>query len=80
MSESGNQDVQSWKSKTYMTGGLAGLIVGLLSAYLYARASEEVNTEGGPERIKTLDGLKLAVALLGVIRQITDLGTGGGKK
>lgn len=68
----------SWKMRMYITGGLAGLVIGLLAAYFYARVTEEHGME--PGRIKTMDALKLAVALLSIIRQITDIGAGNGKK
>jgi len=67
----------SWKTRTYMAGGLIGLAVGLLSAYFYARASEE--NGGGrsaQSQMSSMDILKLAVALLAIVRQITDLGSG----
>ena len=67
-----------WKTQTYLVGGLVGLAVGLLTAYFFARVSEETNKEG-PSRIGTIDGLKLAVAVLSIIRQITDLGAGSKK-
>ena len=71
-------DNNNWKTQTYLVGGLAGLAIGLLAAYFFARVSEESNQEG-PTRIGTIDGLKLAVAVLAVIRQITDLGAGSKK-
>ncbi len=30
-----------WKPQVYVAGGLVGVVVGLLAAYFYARASEE---------------------------------------
>ena len=63
----------NWKMRSYLMGAAAGLLVGLLSAYFFARASEENGTQS-PGRIKTMDALKLAVTLLGILRQITDLG------
>jgi hypothetical protein len=63
----------NWKMRTYLAGAAAGLIIGLLSAYFFARASEE-NGKESPARIRTMDALKLGVALLGILRQITDLG------
>ncbi len=63
----------SWKLRVYLLGALIGLAVGLISAYFYARVSEENGFER-PNRIPTMDALKLAVSLLSVIRQITDLG------
>jgi hypothetical protein len=65
----------NWKAKSYSIGAGAGLLVGLLSAYLYARSSQE-HGKIQPEQISTMDALKLAVALLAIVRQITDLGAG----
>lgn len=63
----------SWKMQTYLIGALIGLAIGLLTAYFFARASEEQG-KTGPSPIRTLDALKLSVSVLGIIRQITDLG------
>ena len=63
----------NWKSQVYLVGALAGIVAGLLAAYFYARASEETGTNG-PSNIKSMDALSLAVALLSLIRQVTDLG------
>jgi hypothetical protein len=70
---------QDWKVRVYFLGGLAGLVVGLLAAYFYARVSQE-NGADKPARIHTMDALKLAVSVLAVLRQITDLGANSGKK
>ncbi len=69
----------NWKMQTYIMGGLAGLVLGLLTAYFFARVSEEQHDISGPTRISTMDALKLAVAILAIIRQITDLGASGKK-
>lgn len=69
----------NWKTKTYLVGGIAGLALGMMAAYFFARVSEENGTDGA-SRISAIDTLKLAVALLGIIRQITDLGAGSSKK
>jgi len=68
----------NWRTRTDLIGGLLGLMIGLLSAYLYARAAEE-NKALQPGRIKTMDALRLSVALLAIVRQITDLGARGDK-
>ena len=68
-----------WKPRVYLSGGLFGLLVGLMAAYFYARASEE-STPEKPARIKTMDALKLGVSLLALLRQVTDLGADNGKK
>ncbi|HVO69292.1 MAG TPA: hypothetical protein VMT24_04555 [Aggregatilineaceae bacterium] len=70
---------QDWKVRVYLLSGLAGLIVGLLAAYFYARVAQE-NGADKPARIHTMDALKLAVSVLSFLRQITDLGAKGGEK
>ena len=70
---------QSWKTKAYIFSGVAGLAVGLLAGYFFIRVADENEAEG-PMRIKTMDALGLAVALLGIVRQITDLGAKNSKK
>jgi len=68
-----------WKLRSYFIGGLIGLAVGLLAAYFFARVSEENGTDG-PAKIKSMDAIKLGVALLSIVRQITDMGAGSSKK
>lgn len=65
-----------WKSKTYVYGAVGGLVFGLLSAYLYARAAEEnaSNNGGTPSPIQTGQLLSLLLAALGLIRQIAESG------
>ena len=71
-------DKGNWKTQTYIVGAIAGLMLGMLTAYFFARVSEE-NGTNGPSRIGTIDTLKLAVAVLGIIRQVTDLGASSKK-
>ena len=66
------------RTKTLIAGGVLGLLIGLLAARLYWRAAEE-NQAADAGKISTMDGLRLAVALLAIVRQVTDLGTGGKK-
>jgi hypothetical protein len=79
MNDLPNVPQDNWKPQVYAAGGLAGLIIGFLAAYFYARASEET-TPDQPARIRTMDALKLGVSLLSLLRQITDLGALGDKK
>ena len=67
-----------WKSQVFIVGGVTGLLLGLVAAYFFARASEETGANG-PSEIKTMDALKLAVSVLAIVRQITDLGVGDNK-
>jgi hypothetical protein len=71
----------SWKRQTYLMGAAIGSLIGLVSAYLYARAAEEdAERLGKPERVQTGDMLGLGLALLAVVRQIAELGKTPKKK
>lgn len=71
MESDGNQN---WKIKMLFIGTLAGALVGLGTAYLMARTSEENN--GGPPEIKTTDALRIGINAIGLIRGIAALGDG----
>lgn len=64
--------ISNWKGRTYVFGSIGGLALGLLAAYLFVRATEDKG-KTGPERIGTMDMMRLGVALLAIIRQIADL-------
>lgn len=59
----------------YVRGSLIGLAVGLLAAYLYNRAIQE---SGNPDEAKVDAGdmVKVSLAVLALVRQITELGSG----
>lgn len=63
----------SWRTQAYLIGALIGLALGLMSAYLYIRASDEVAPET-PKKVKTGDAMKVTLAVLALVRQIADLG------
>lgn len=65
------------KSQVYVLGSFIGLAVGFLAAYFYNRAAEESENQNG---LQATDFLKIALTLLGVVRQLTELGSGGSKK
>jgi len=69
----------AWKFQVYLLGALVGLAVGLLAGHFFVRVSEESGQEG-PAKLKTMDALKLTISVLGLVRQVTDLGASGGKK
>ncbi len=62
----------SWKTKTYIIGAVAGALLGLGTAFLLARSSDE--RSGGPPEVTTLDALKVGVAVIGLVRGIASLG------
>lgn len=76
------QNVTEGKAQTYALGALAGALVGMVAAYLYSRAVEEERGSGGevqPLQVGQL--LAIGLALLGIVRQITEMGRpSGGKK
>jgi hypothetical protein len=68
-----NTRSEAWKSQTYLIGGTVGLVLGLLSAYLFARSAQENNPDATPARIGTGDILRIGLATLTLIRQVADL-------
>ncbi len=62
----------SWKTKTYIIGAVVGAILGLGTAFLLARSSDE--RSGGPPEVTTMDALKVGVAVIGLVRGIASLG------
>ncbi len=64
--------ISNWKGRTYLLGSIGGLALGLLAAHLFIRATEDKG-KPAPNRIGTMDVVRLGVALLAIIRQIADL-------
>ena len=62
-----------WKGRVLLVGGVIGALTGLGAAYLIISKSQEHDE---PPKIGAGDGLRLAVLLLGLVRQIGELGAG----
>ncbi len=62
---------QSWKARVLIAGGIIGALLGLGAGFLYVRVAEE---SGGPKNVSTGEVVKLAIAALGVVRQVSQLG------
>jgi len=63
-----------WKMRTTLIGSALGALAGIVAAFMFIQRSEQV---GEPPSIRKTDpGLVLAagVTLLGLLRQIADLG------
>lgn len=65
------------KAQTYVVGSLLGLAIGFLAAYFYVRAAEESENADG---LQARDFISIGLALLGLVRQITEMGSGGKKQ
>jgi formate-dependent nitrite reductase membrane component NrfD len=64
------------KSQIIAAGAILGAVLGLISSYLYTRAAEENgNVEAGaPGSVSTGQLLAVLLAILGLVRQIAELG------
>jgi len=62
---------QSWKVRVLIAGGIIGALLGVGAGFLYVRVAEE---SGGPKNVSTGEVVKLAIAALGVVRQVSQLG------
>lgn len=64
----------NWKNQTLVIGAIAGLVLGLASAYIIIQRSQQLNTT--PE-ISAGDGVKIGLGVLGVMRLIADIAEEG---
>jgi len=62
----------SWKAQMLIGGAVVGAILGVGTSYLMARTSDE--KRGGPPEFQTMEILKIAISLFGLIRGIAALG------
>lgn len=65
----------NWKTKTLITGGLVGALIGLGAAFLFTRSAERNNSDDLPE-ISTGEALGVAISIIGIVRGIAALGDG----
>ena len=64
---------ENWKRKVMLVGGAVGLLVGLGAAYLLVQRSER---EGSKPVLNLVEGIKLGLLVLGLLRQVSQLGEG----
>ena len=64
---------ENWKRKVMLAGGAVGLLVGLGAAYLLVQRSER---EGSKPVLNLVEGIKLGLLVLGLLRQVSQLGEG----
>lgn len=70
------QSASEQRMRNLALGVGAGAICGLIASYLYSRAAEEQpeGDAGTPRSISTGQLLAVLLAILGVIRQVAELG------
>ncbi len=61
----------NWRAKTMLLGGVLGAATGLLAAYILIQRSEDGEQ---PPKIGAGEGVRLGLLLLGLLRQVTELG------
>lgn len=68
--------LQERKARIILAGAALGAALGLLSSYLYTRAAEECDNPeaGAPGSVSTGQALAVLLAILGLVRQIAELG------
>ena len=81
MSSSELKPSMNTQTRTYALGVILGAVAGLLAAVLYARAAEEERRAGGePQGLQTGQLITISLALLGIVRQVAEMGRPDTKK
>lgn len=62
---------ENWKGQTLLIGAAIGALAGLGAAYLLIQRAEK---EGGKPAMSGGEGVKLGLLVLGVLRQVAQLG------
>jgi hypothetical protein len=61
----------NWKNRTMLFGALIGAVAGIGAAYLLIQRAEK---EGAQPQMTAGEGVKLGLLVLGVLRQVAQLG------
>jgi hypothetical protein len=65
----------NWKTKMILAGGLIGAVTGAVAAYIVIQRAER---QGIRPNLGAGDGLRLGMKVMGLLRDVTRLGEGGG--
>jgi len=64
----------NWKTRTLIVGVLVGALTGLGVAFVLIQRAEQ---EGGVVQMRTSEGLKLGMGVLGLLRQVGQIDARG---
>jgi hypothetical protein len=64
------QPKENWKMITLIIGAVAGVISGLIAAYIFIQRAEE---EQSHPRLSAGEGVKVGLGVLGVLRSVAEL-------
>ena len=64
---------ENWKMRTLLIGAVLGALTGLGAAYMLVQRAEKEETD---PRLSAGEGVKIGLMLLGVLRQVAQLGEG----
>lgn len=64
----------NWRKKTFIIGAVAGVLIGLASAYIVIQRSEQLNEE---PKLTPGDGVKIGLGVLGVLRLVAEIAERG---
>lgn len=65
---------ENWRQKTLFWGAVLGALTGLGAAYILLQRAEK---RGERVKLEAREGVKLGLGLLGLLRQVGELGKGG---
>ena len=68
-----NEPQDNWKTKALLIGAGIGLLAGLGAAYMLVQRAEK---DGGRPEMSAGEGVKLGLLVLGLLRQVSQLGDG----
>ena len=64
---------ESWKMKTFIIGAVVGALTGVGAAYLIIQRAQAENTQ---PKLTGGEGVKIGLGILGLLRLVTEIGSG----
>jgi hypothetical protein len=65
------EEDRSWKARTYLIGAVVGAITGVGIAFALVQQAEQ---QGETVKLKSGEGIRLGMGVLGLLRQIGQIG------